>query len=132
MAAGPKTLSLCQFRVETARCVFVEGHPGAHVCIRPHGSSVPIRGEGEIPETTYLWRRSPSTGAQRTAEPVPISSGGEDVRGLWTEGMVARLLTEIHEAGVYSPADWIANLPRLRAEAGRAEGATGTRRRRRR
>ena len=102
------------------------------MCIRPHGSSVPIRGEGEIPETTYLWRRSPSTGAQRTAEPVPISSGGEDVRGLWTEGMVARLLTEIHEAGVYSPADWIANLPRLRAEAGRAEGATGTRRRRRR
>jgi hypothetical protein len=105
MAPDPSGSSLCQFRVENARCVFEDGHPGAHVCVRPHGSNVPIRGEGEIPDETYLWR--PPRGAP---------PAGEDVRGLWSEGMIMKLLAEIHEAGASSPTDWVANLPRLRGE----------------
>ena len=113
MPRDPATSSLCQFRIETARCIFVDGHPGAHVCVRPHGSNVPIRGDGEIPDETYLWRAPPA---------VP-SPGGEDVRGLWTDGMIARLLREVHEGGAHSPTDWIANLPRLRGETSRADDA---------
>ncbi|HXW66531.1 MAG TPA: hypothetical protein VEL82_01425 [Thermoplasmata archaeon] len=112
MPAGPA--SQCEFRSENARCIFRDGHPGVHICIRPHGSMVPIRGEGEIPDPVYVW------------EPSPGDAGdGEDVRGLWTDGMVRRLLSEIREAGVAPPRDWSANLPRLRreAEASEAPGA---------
>ena len=75
---------------------------------------VPIRGEGEIPEEVYLWEPSSLPAGAAAA------STGEDVRGLWTDGMVRRLLAEIREAGVEPPRDWSANLPRLRRES---EGA---------
>jgi hypothetical protein len=107
-------LGRCQFRFEAARCVFGDGHPGAHVGIGGHGASVPIRGEGEIPDATYLWHPRATAKAHKGRS--PRHHGKTDAGGsVWTEAMILRLLKEIHEAGVYSPHDWIANLRRLRA-----------------
>jgi len=117
------TLGRCQFRCETARCVFVDGHPGAHVGVRGRGSIVPIRGEGEIPDATYLWR-PPPTATGRAERPGSRRRAPESAGGLWTDAMIRRLLEEIHEAGASSPHDWVANLSRLRAGSRRTSART--------
>ncbi len=119
----PDRQSQCQFRDEAARCVFVDGHPGAHVCIRPRSSGVRIRGEGEIPDATYLWTppSEPVRTAARTDAGLVTS---EDVWGTWTVPMVRRLLEEMLEAGAAPPRDWPANFPRLRRETS-AKGHAG-------
>lgn len=108
----PNATSECQFRFENSRCIFVDGHPGAHVCIGAHSSHVAIRGPGEIPDATYL--------AEQHALPSDRGEQGivsaEDVWGEWTGPMVRRLLDELHEAGAASPRDWMVNFHRLRSE----------------
>jgi len=112
--------SECQFRYQTARCVFVDGDPGAHVTVGAHSARVFIRGDGEIPEATYLWNFPP--GASRTPPKLEErqDASAEDLYGGWTRTMILRLLEEIHEAGVSSPYDWTANFRRLRGESGPA------------
>ena len=112
--------SECQFRYQTARCVFVDGHPGAHVTVGARSARVFIRGEGEIPEATYLWNFP--LGASRTPRVGEEKEGAlpEELYGGWTRAMILRLLEEIHEAGVSSPHDWVANFRRLRGESGSA------------
>lgn len=105
----------CEFREQTARCVFVDGHPGCHVCVRTNGEGVPVRGEGDVPEDEYLWHLTTPSGVP-TAEALRAQAWGH-----WTEGMVRFLVHELRVAGVEPPRDWAANRPRLRAEA-RAAG----------
>lgn len=112
--------SQCQFREETSRCVFVDGHPGAHVCIRPRSSGVKIRGEGKVPDPTYLWG-PPSERERVAARREAGLVSGEDVWGTWTPEMVRRLLEEILDSGASPPRDWPANLPRLRRTGRRRE-----------
>jgi hypothetical protein len=114
---GAARSSECQFRDESLRCVFVDGHPGAHVCIGAHSSRVAIRGGGEVPEAVYLAVRETGKGpAGRGATP---SEAHEVVPG-WSLGMVRRLLEELDEAGVEPPRDWMTNFQRLRASTDRA------------
>ncbi len=104
--------SQCEFREANARCLFVDGHPGYHICVRPHGSNVAIRGSGGVPDATHIWRPSGTSGASSGGE-------GEDTRGLWSDPMIDILVAEIAAAGAVAPRDWNANLPRLRAESSR-------------
>jgi hypothetical protein len=94
--------------------VFVDGHPGYHVCVRPHGSSVPIRGTGGAPDLVHIW--PPEAPSPRRP---PGKESGEDTLGLWDNGMIRALVTEILASGAAPPFDWNANLPRLRAESAR-------------
>ncbi len=111
----PDRRSQCPFGDEAARCGFVDGHTGAHVCICPRSSGVRIRGEGEIPDSAYLW--TPSSERVRTAARTDAGLvTSEDVWGTWTVPMVRRLLEEMLEAGAVPPRDWPANFPRLRRE----------------
>lgn len=115
--AGPELRpKRCQFREETARCVFVDGHPGCHVCVRAGGAEVPIRGEGRVPDVEYLCgpqalnltpRRIPGSALAPVPQP----------RSRWTWSMVRRLVRELHDAHVESPHDWSANIARLSKEA---------------
>ncbi len=115
---GPGTGGECQFRDESRRCIFVDGHSGAHVCIGAHSSRVAIRGHGEIPETTYLSRLNPPTGGSDSARSALVS--GEDIWGEWTEPMLRRLLVELEEAGASPPRDWLTNFHRLKASSDRS------------
>jgi hypothetical protein len=106
--------SQCEFREANARCVFVDGHPSCHICVRPHGSNVPIRGAGGLPDPAYIWRSDAPAAISKSA-----GRAGEDVRGFWDDGMIRALVAEIAAAGAEPPRDWIANLPRLREESAR-------------
>jgi len=107
----------CEFREANARCVFVDGHPGYHVCVRPRGSSVPIRGTGGIPDPVHIWHREAPRTKRRAGK-----GAGEDTLGLWDDGMIRALVAEILASGTAPPFDWNANIPRLRAEsAGRSK-----------
>ncbi len=108
----------CQFRHENLRCVFVDGHPGAHVCIGPHSSLVAVRGEGDIPEPIYLFRPTPFASGSDPKRSGLVSA--EDVRGEWTEAMLERLLEELYEAGISAPRDWHTSFHRLRASSERS------------
>ena len=122
MGAAADARSLCPFREEAARCVLVDGHPGCHVCVRPHSPGVKVRGEGEIPDVRYL-RPAPDERTRTDARHEAGLVSGEDVLGAWTLPMLQHLIEEIRDAGVVPPRDWPANLPRLRREAGDDLGA---------
>ncbi len=109
--------SQCEFREANARCLFVDGHPGCHICVRPHGSNVAIRGTGGVPDPMHIWRPSGPTRAT-------TGGMGEDTRGLWSDPMIEMLVAEITAAGAAPPRDWNANLPRLRAESSRGSKAS--------
>lgn len=102
----------CQERVERTRCIFMDGHPGFHVCVGEFGSRVPIRGDGPVPDDEWV--------APETAASAPSDGPQEAVR--WDPAMVHRLLAEIREAGVQTAQDWVANLPRLRGHPADVRG----------
>jgi hypothetical protein len=114
--AGSRDGSECQFGFQTARCVFVDGHPGAHVCVGAQSARVFIRGPGEIPEATYLWDSDPTPGRTPPRRTGAAPTVSPELFGGWSRSMIRRLLDEIHEAGVASPADWTANFRRLRGK----------------
>ncbi len=110
------TGSRCQYRVENLRCIFVDGHPGAHVCIGAHRSRVAVRGANGIPETTYLAHPS---ARQLTSVRGPPVVRAEGVWGEWTEPLIRRLLEEMYDAGVSPPRDWTTNFARLKSSTTR-------------
>jgi hypothetical protein len=125
----PPRTSECQFRVGVGRCVFVDGHPGAHVCVGAHSARVAIRGAGEIPEETYVVA-IPEEAERLLRAADPDRAREAAVWAGWSGPMVRRLLSEIREAGVAPPHDWVANFRRLRnsgggASAAPASGTTG-------
>ena len=103
----------CQLRVDRARCIFMDGHPGFHVCVGTYGSRVPIRGTGPLPEEEWISAEAPGPADEPSEREVGVEAR-------WDGAMVRRLLIEIREGGVTRAQDWMANLPRLRGgSAGR-------------
>ena len=99
---GPR----CQTRQQNARCLFLDGHPGAHLCVPSRGSVVFLTGSGGIPDDE--WCSRPPAG------PNEGDAAAEPGWGEWTGPMLLRLLREVREAGASPPRRWNANLERLR------------------
>lgn len=100
---GPR----CPTREATTRCLFVEGHPGPHVCVASRGSTVFLVGSGALADDEWC---CPTTGGDAAS-----GERGDALWGEWTGPMLLRLVAELREAGVSAPRRWNANLDRLRA-----------------
>ena len=98
---GPR----CPTREANTRCLFVEGHPGPHVCVASRGSMVFLVGSGALADDEWCCPiPSAAEGGER----------GDALWGEWTAPMLVRLVRELREAGARAPRRWNANLDRLR------------------